>query len=100
MALDDLTLAAVLSALEEYDAQGRDAFLRRYGFQPARRYFLTHEGRSYDSKAVAGVAHKYARPDLGPLRAADFSGGELTVARVLERLGFAGRARTQGPSSA
>jgi hypothetical protein len=35
-----------------------------------------------------GAAHGYANPALGPLRSSDFSGGEATVARKLEQLGF------------
>src|SRR6185503_16885091 len=58
--------------------------------------FLMHEGRSYDSKAIVGAAHGYEHPQLGPLGAHDFSGGETTVARKLEALGFAVR-RTDVP---
>src|SRR5262245_15423099 len=88
MPLADLTRDAVLAAVQEHDALGREAFLRQYGFHPAREYSLIVDGRQYDSKAIAGVAHKYARPDVGPLRAGEFSGGEATVRRALERLGF------------
>ena len=51
-------------------------------------------GRRYDSKAIAGAAHHYAVPTAGPLKPADFSGGEASVGRVLERLGFT----VEGPS--
>jgi 5-methylcytosine-specific restriction protein A len=88
MALGDITAEAVNSALDEYDAIGREAFLARYGFGPAKSYFLAHDGKSYDSKAIVGCAHGYARPDLGPLRHQDFSGGEATVASLLRDLGF------------
>jgi hypothetical protein len=54
----------------------------------SREYFLLLDGRQYDSKAIAGVAHKFAVPAEGPLGPSDFSGGEATVVRVLERLGF------------
>src|SRR5687768_8594975 len=79
---------AVLDALREFDQQGRDNFLARYGFSPAQNYFVEHEGARYDSKAIAGVAHGKQHPALGPLRASDFSGGEATVKKVLEGLGF------------
>ena len=49
--------AAVLKALAEYDQLGKDAFLARYGYGPSRTYFLIHDGKRYDSKAIAGVAH-------------------------------------------
>jgi len=79
---------AVLRAVSEYDALGRDAFLDKYKFGKAREYFLLLNGKRYDSKAVAGVAHGYEHPDAEPLQASDFSGGEQTVRRVLENLGF------------
>ena len=89
MALGDLTSRdAVLRAIAEYDLLGGDAFRSEHGFGPARSYFLVHDGRRYDSKAIAGVAHGYQHPELGALGAADFSGGDATVRPVLERLGF------------
>jgi hypothetical protein len=89
LALADLTAAdAVLRALDEFDAIGRDHFLSKYGFSTARSYFLVRDGRAYDSKAIAGVAHGYQHPHLGPLRPSDFSGGDLTVRARLENLGF------------
>ena len=41
-----------------------------------------------DSKAIAAAALKHQFPELEGLRASDFSGGEATVAPVLERLGY------------
>lgn len=89
MALDDLTSReAVLAAVDEFDRVGRERFLQIYGFREARTYFLRVEDRLYDSKAITGAAHGYEHPDIGPLRARDFSGGEAHAVRVLERLGF------------
>src|SRR5262245_21701887 len=89
MALGELTSReAVLEAILEFDSLGRDRFLSKYGFGPARGYFLEHQGSRYDSKAIVGVAHGIQHPHLGPLRAADFSGGEATVKKLLEGLGF------------
>jgi hypothetical protein len=49
-------------------------------------HFVAHEGKMYDSKALAAAAHGY---QLGrPLSNTDFSGGEQTVAAKLESLGF------------
>ena len=76
----------ILAALAEYDTMGRDVFLDTYGYKRARDYFLDHEGRRYDSKAIAGVAHRGVTGQ--PLLAKDFSGGRDTVARQLIRLGF------------
>ncbi|MEV5683261.1 hypothetical protein AB0L68_08715 [Streptomyces sp. NPDC052164] len=49
---------SVLKVLAEHDELGREAFLAKYGFGEARSYVLVHDGQEYDSKAVAGVAHK------------------------------------------
>lgn len=87
MALTDLTdPEAVRKAIAEFDERGRDAFLDEYGFHPARDYFIVLDGKQYDSKAIAGVAHMYERGAL--LTAGDFSGGDSTVATRLEKLGF------------
>ena len=89
MGLSDLTdRSAVLEALAEYDGLGREAFLARYGFGPARSYFVVHNGKLYDSKPIAGVAVGKQFPVFGPLTPSDFSGGEATVQARLELLGF------------
>ena len=57
MCLRDITSRqAVLDAIAECDDMGQDTFLEKYGFHHARKYFLVHNGRMYDSKAIAGVA--------------------------------------------
>jgi 5-methylcytosine-specific restriction protein A len=87
MALADLTdPEAVHKAIAEFDERGREAFLDEYGFHAARDYFLVVDGKRYDSKAIAGVAHLYERGLL--LTAGEFSGGDSTVANRLEKLGF------------
>jgi 5-methylcytosine-specific restriction protein A len=87
MAIDlgRVTRDAILKAIAECDAKGRDAFLAHHGFGRATKYELHHEARSYDSKAIVGVAYRYATG----LRATrdDFSGGEETN-RVLRHHGF------------
>jgi len=88
MSLADLTRPAVLAAIEEHDRLGREDFLRRYGFGPARDYRLLFDGREYDSKAIVGVAHQFIAPGAVALTPAEFSGGRDTVKRTLERLGF------------
>lgn len=80
--------AAVIDAITEYDLVGREAFLVKYGFGSSRSYFLEFEGRSYDSKAVAGVVVGKEHPERGPLSPGEFSGGESTVRAKLESLGF------------
>ncbi len=88
MALSDLTADAVLKALNEFDQLGREQFLNKYGFAPARSYFVQFEERQYDSKAIAGAAHGYIESNSSPLKAENFSGGESTVSRTLNKLGF------------
>ena len=77
---------AVIRAIREYDRIGKTAFLKKYGFGEARSYFLIHDEKEYDSKAIAGVAYKNQFGTL--LAAADFSGGHATVQKKLNSLGF------------
>src|SRR5947209_3861029 len=89
MGLSELTSSqAVRAAAQEFDDLGRDTFLRKYGYGPARNYYLKLNDRLYDSKAIVGVAHGLQHPNLGPLRSQDFSGGESTVQGKLQELGF------------
>jgi 5-methylcytosine-specific restriction protein A len=84
--LSDVTRTGVLAAFEEFDRLGREAFLKSAGFGPARAYFLQHDGKLYDSKAIVGYAHGVSTGvRLGP---GDFSGGDKTVAQRLQILGF------------
>jgi|ERR1700722_8367891 len=87
MALKDLTTLAINQAIAEYRQLGRPAFLKKYNFRKARDYLLLKDGRSYDSKAIAGAAHGYL-PSQSPLKWNEFSGGDATVRKVLEDLGF------------
>jgi MoxR-like ATPase len=89
MTLSDLTSPqAVESAMDEYDQLGREAFLVKYGFGRAHRYFIERAGKFYDSKAIVGAAMGYEHPEHGPLTNDEFSGGEQTVQAKLEELGF------------
>ena len=78
----------MLKAVAEFDRIGRQSFLHRYGFGQARSYLLREGTREYDSKAIVGVAHGYARPDLGPLDSQTIFGGVSGAAGLLGRLGF------------
>ncbi|MEV4990194.1 HNH endonuclease [Pseudarthrobacter sp. LMD1-1-1.1] len=87
MALKDLNdRQAVLRALEEYDKLGRVAFLRTYGFGTADEYVLAHEGRYYDSKAIAGVAHLFQTGEL--LTNSEFQGGRRGAVPRLTAMRF------------
>ncbi|MDX2707568.1 HNH endonuclease signature motif containing protein [Streptomyces sp. PA03-6a] len=88
MGLTDITAAEVVRATEEFDRLGAEVFLRDHGFRPARSYFLIHEGRSYDSKAILGVAHGFL-PGRRALRPHELSGGDRHAAALLRGLGFA-----------
>lgn len=89
MALGEVTDSkAVIVAIAEFDDVGRDAFLKKYGFSKARSYFIRSDGRRYDSKAIVGAARGYQHPQVGPLSAQEFSGGEAAAVRVLRKLGF------------
>lgn len=84
----------VLQATAEYDRLGQLEFLQRYRFGQATGYLLSLDGRDYDSKAIAGVAYRYAT--VAPLTSADFSGGRDGAAGVLRRPGF----QVNGPDDA
>lgn len=89
MAFKDITSrSAVLKVVQECNSLGEDEFLQKYGFGKPRSYFLQFEEKLYPSKAIIGVAHKYQFPSEGPLEWSDFSGGENTVQRKLEKMGF------------
>jgi hypothetical protein len=78
--------ADVTRATEEYDRLGQEAFLLQYGFGKATAYLLVQNGRSYDSKAILGVAYFFATGRK--IGAYDFSGGVHGAATVLRNLGF------------
>ncbi len=100
MALSDLTSpTAIKRSMEECDRLGREQFLRQYGFADAREYVLHHEGKCYDSKAIAGVAHGFQNPLLGVLKASEFSGGISSSSaglRVFD-LGFVVEGKRRNP---
>lgn len=86
MDLRTISAEDVRRAIALHDELGREKFLRRYGFGPARNYKLVVEGREYPSKAIVGVAHEFATGS--PLTAAEFAGGRGQTVPVLESLGF------------
>lgn len=88
MALSDITYEDVLAAIKEHEEIGSEAFLVKYGFGKSTTYLLEYDGSLYDSKAIVGVAHSFAKPELGPLDSAKFSGGKSAATRFLESLDF------------
>lgn len=81
---------AVRKAAAEYDRLGQRRFLDTYGFGEATRYLVRIDGKTYDSKAIVGVAYAYEHPGERPLGSHDFSGGISTGAAAwqLQKLGF------------
>jgi hypothetical protein len=81
-----VTQQHILQALAEYDARGGQEFLGAYGFAPSDDHPLVHEGRSYDSRAVLGVAHRFATGRLAtPEEVESGFDGAVTI---LRRRGF------------
>jgi hypothetical protein len=76
----------ILQAIEECDRRGGEDFLGVYGFAPSVGYVLTHEDRTYDSKAILGVAHRYATGRLATSE--EFGDGMGAAAELLRKRGF------------
>ena len=91
--------AAVLKAMREYDQRGSAAFLKKYGFRNARKFWVYHDRKPYDSKAIVGVAFGHEHPRSGRLRYDDFAGG-APVRKALERLGFSFTQKRRPPKTA
>lgn len=86
MTTTGLTDASIVRrVVQEYDSEGRDAFLGGHKFERANQYYLQVGGRLYDAKAVANVAYRYEHQDPD---ARVISGGRDHSNRLLERLGF------------
>jgi len=83
---EDVRAEHVNAAIEEYDALGGDAFLRRYGFGRSKEYLLWQQGQSYDSKAILGVA--LGNAEGRPATRTESNGGVTGAAQVLTDLGF------------
>jgi len=84
--LDSIRRGDVIRTIAEYDRLGRDTFLSTHGFGNATEYVLMPEGYGYDSKAIVGVAHRYATGR--ELAQSDFNGDHDGAAQVLRDLGF------------
>jgi hypothetical protein len=87
--------ADVVRAIEEYDRLGQERFLSEHGFGRATAYLLIYRERSYDSKAILGVAYKFATGVR--IGAHEFNGGVYGAAGVLRKLGFEVR-NTRNPA--
>ncbi|MGW2783408.1 HNH endonuclease [Streptomyces populi] len=72
--------------MQEYDELGGPTFLSLYGFKAARKFLILHDGKEYDSKAIAAVAHKHRHGR--PLTWPELSGGVGHAVDWLKREGF------------
>ncbi|MGV8964709.1 MAG: hypothetical protein ACOH2F_00395 [Cellulomonas sp.] len=80
-----MTRLHILQALAEYDTRGGTQFLELYGFGSSHGYLL-HEGRSYDSTAILGVAHRFATGRLATSE--EFTSGMAGAVAILRKRGF------------
>ena len=88
MAPSDIEESDVLAAIAEYDKLGQDEFLKRYNFGKASRFRLVYQGKFYDSKAIAGVAHGFATNDYWTTERPFGGTGPTGAVTILEGLGF------------
>ena len=91
VAWDDVTRAAVLRAIQEYDRLGPEAFFSVHGFAPTTTYDLVWDDHEYPPKAILGTAYELATGRR--LASGDFEGGRTGAVRVLGNLGFTVRQR-------
>jgi putative restriction endonuclease len=89
MGMGDITAESVRSAIEECDRLGPAAFRSTYGFGSHQGPILLFEERAYDCKALIGVAHGYATGTFW--RSQDIKGGNASIVRTLQGLGFDAR---------
>ena len=91
----------VLQAIQEHDDRGADAFLGVYGFEATPGETFSHEGRTYDARAVLAVAHRYATGRAAtPEELRSTPTGTLLARRGFEVAGPAARATSATRSSA
>lgn len=88
MAPSDIDVSSVLAAMAKYDKLGSAEFFKRYHFGPSSKFWLVHNGRFYDSKAIAGVAHGIATSDYWTTKRAFGGTGPGGAVTILENLGF------------
>ncbi|MEJ7833365.1 MAG: hypothetical protein WKF79_10650 [Nocardioides sp.] len=86
MNTDAVTREHALSAIDECDQLGDTVFLRRYGFGRAPDHPLWHRGRTYQSRAILGVAMQFATGKAA--RSQELGGGRDGAAEVLADLDF------------
>jgi hypothetical protein len=88
VAMSDIDEGAVLGAIELLNDPTQKEFVDSLHFKSATQYRLVHEGRLYDSKAAAGIAHGVATGQFWT--SDDLTGGVNPggAAWALRKLGF------------
>ena len=87
------TRSLIETALSEWNELGRESFLERHGVNAAQKFVISHEGLSYDAKAILTRAIRLI-PGYETLQINAFDGNVNTVARPLRQLGFVVREKT------
>ena len=88
MAPTEIEDSDVLEAIKVYNDPNQAELVQSLGFGPAVKYRLVHEGRFYDSKAIAGIAHGIATGEYWTT-AKPFGGvGPGGAATILRGVGF------------
>ena len=90
MALKDITQKEVKAAIKEFDKEGSEEILRKYGGGKSRQYYLEYNGKYYDQKLIARVAHGYLLGEQ-PLKARGRGNQRANGTKTkkhLEKLGF------------
>ena len=83
--IEGLTWKDMLKAMDEYDALGRDAFLKKYRYTKSRSYRINRNGNEYHMKPVCRRAYGYADGERAPGRD-DVSAQSSAVKALLDEL--------------
>ena len=86
--VDGLTRGAVLRVIHEFKEIGPSRFMAKNGYDRSRTYWLVHEGRPYDMKAVWAAAHLDADAQLPAGMPVGKDNHSTNVKSELESLGF------------
>jgi hypothetical protein len=74
---------ALLMAIQEFNDLGRYKFLKKYSFSRSSKFYLIHEQRIYDTKALVGAAYFHA---TGKKLSNDKFGGGAPTEAVFRRI--------------
>ena len=66
--LSEIDEIALLQAIDEFNDQKRAKFLKKYDFSRSSKFYLIHEQRLYDTKALVSAAYRHATGKRRPTR--------------------------------